>query len=400
MTPEHAREAQDDRKAARRSTDDGLLMSVLYEVIEYWPHAVLLAGRGGACLPNANALQLFGLRQDEVVVGDRLIAALDLRCCDSRRTLRIEEYPSQRALQGEYVVHDFLVHDKRSGDEMALRCSAQPIRTGGEIVGALVTWVDISDLRRSTERIRQSSRELQQFSAIASHDLQQPIRNMRCYLDLLRLHLASVQDETTVRLLDQAEQGAIRLQRLLDNLLDLTRIERQEGRRRQVDCSDVMRDVLTNLEDEIREAEAEVVFRDPPTVLADRTLLLVLLQNLVSNSLKYRHPERPCRVLIAVCRLSHETLFSVNDNGVGIENEYLDEIFKPFRRIDSSTGLAGSGLGLDICRRIVAAHEGRIWAESTPGTGSTFFFTLGSGHDHAALEKRIFPPEGGAGDGS
>lgn len=390
MTGERERITPD---AAHRSLDDGLLMSVLCDVIEYWPVAVLLVGRDGGCLPNVNALRLFGLVMNEgtIIAPQRLMTALGLRCGDSKRILMVDEYPSQRALQGEQVLDDFLIHDRRTGAEVTLRCSAQPIRSTGTIVGAMMTWTDISDLRRSTERIQRSACDLQQFLAIASHDLQQPIRTMRNYLGLLRQRVALTMDGIAAKLLDHAEQGAERMHRLLGSLLVLTRLDRQEDRREQVECAAVVRDVLDQLADEIAAAQAEIVVDDLPTVSANRAFLMVLLQNLVGNSLKYRHPDRRCRIVIGIRHLPHETALTVNDNGLGIEDEYLDEIFKPFQRLGVTPGVNGSGLGLDICRRIVSAHDGRIWVESTPGVGSTFLFTLGTSHDHTALEHKTAP---------
>lgn len=384
------------RTAARRSLDNGLLMSVLCEVIEYWPVAVHLAGPDGGCVANLDALRLFGLGVDEgaAMPPSQLLRVLALQCSDSKRPLRIEEYPAQRALQGEHVVGDFITLDRRTRNEVTLRCSAQPIRADGHIVGALLAWTDISDLRRSTERIQRSTSDLQQFLAIASHDLQQPIRTMRNYLALLHSHVAPSEDTTALRLLDHAEKAASRMHRLLGNLLDLTRLERQGDRRGRVACGEVVQEVLTQLADVISASQAEVIVDDLPVVVADQAFLLVLLHNLIDNALKYRHPGRRCRITIGVRQLPHETVFSVSDNGQGIESGYLDYIFKPFQRIDAGAGVAGSGLGLDICRRIVSAHAGRIWVESTPGEGSTFSFTLGSAQEHAALVPKDGSPAG------
>jgi signal transduction histidine kinase len=366
--------------------DDGLLMSVLGDTLEFLPGAALLVAPDGNCLANLHAVQLFriGTGSQQTGAEDRLAGWAELRCADDEHHLAPDEYPFRRALAGESVVRDVLFDDPLTHEELAIRCIAQPVRLHDRIIGATVYCIDISDLRRSTERIRQTSQDLEQFSAIAAHDLQQPVRTICSYLELIRRHPTTRGE--LARLADFAEQGALRMRRLLTGLMDLTRANRQKARRQPVDCLGLLHEVIDNLAEEIREADADIIPGSLPAVEADRTLLLVLFQNLIGNAIKYRHPERRCSVLVEGKAGERETLFAVHDNGRGIGKEHLDEIFQPFRRLPVSGDLFGSGLGLDICRRIVAAHGGRIWAESTSGNGSSFFFTIAT-PSPSALER-------------
>jgi light-regulated signal transduction histidine kinase (bacteriophytochrome) len=175
--------------------------------------------------------------------------------------------------------------------------------------------------------------------------------------------------------MDFVMREAERAKRLVEDLLAYSRAERQERRFEPVDCAATVKEVLQRLEGSIRESGAEIVCSDLPRVLGDGTLLAQVFLNLLSNALKFR-ASRPLEVEISAVENGDEWLFSVRDNGIGFSMDYADKIFIVFQRLHPHTDYPGSGVGLPISRKIVELHGGRIWAESAPDLGSTFYFTL------------------------
>lgn len=227
---------------------------------------------------------------------------------------------------------------------------------------------------RSVELAR-SNTELEQFAYVASHDLQEPLRAVAGCVQLLQRRYQGKIDERANELIGHTVDGATRMQALIDALLAYSRVTTGASSLVTVDCKDAARRALENLSTAVAESQATVTIADLPTVEGDATQLMQLFQNLIGNALKFRG-EEPLHVDVFATHQDGEWRLSVKDNGIGMEPQYLDRIFKIFQRLHTRTEYPGTGIGLAICKKIVERHGGRIWAESTLGSGTTFHFTV------------------------
>jgi chemotaxis family two-component system sensor kinase Cph1 len=217
--------------------------------------------------------------------------------------------------------------------------------------------------------------ELEKFAYIASHDLQEPLRTVINFSDLLERRYQDKLDADGREFLGFIVSGVIRMRRLVDDLLEFSRTGHERVVRQPVDCEAVLMRVLANLGQSLAECDAAVTHDVLPSVLADAGQLEQLLQNLVGNAIKFRSDKRP-EVHIGVEAQAADWLFSVRDNGIGLDPRFANRIFEMFQRLHSVGKYLGSGVGLAICKKIVERHAGRIWVESTEGQGATFYFTL------------------------
>lgn len=242
---------------------------------------------------------------------------------------------------------------------------------------------DITD-RKKTEDIldhyvkelEKSNDELQQFAYIASHDLQEPLRMISSFTRLLAERYKSKLDSDADDFITYAVDGAERMQTLISDLLDYSRERTQRKYLKQTDLKTVIGEALDNLRILIKENNAVVNTKETlPTVLAESSQLTRLFQNLIGNAIKFRS-ERTPKIKVSVKSNKSEWLFSIKDNGIGIAPEFKDRIFDIFRRLHSKEEYSGTGIGLAICKKIVAGYDGRIWVESEQGKGSTFYFTI------------------------
>ncbi len=230
-------------------------------------------------------------------------------------------------------------------------------------------------LQIQKQDLGRSNAELQQFAYVASHDLQEPLRMITSYLDLLERRYKGQLDAKADRFIAFAVDGATRMQTLIDALLSYSRVGTQGEDFKLTDCTKIVQSVLTNLQVAIAQSHA-VITHDPlPFVQADAAQLIQLFQNLLGNAIKFRRAEPP-QIHIGVECPAGQWLFSVQDNGIGMESQYLDQVFVIFQRLHSRTEYPGTGIGLAVCKKIVERHGGTLWVESQPGQGSTFYFTL------------------------
>jgi signal transduction histidine kinase len=233
-------------------------------------------------------------------------------------------------------------------------------------------------LRAQGDELRRSNADLEQYAYIASHDLQEPLRMVANYTDLLAERYRGRLDDRAEKYIHYVTDGAKRMQRLVSDLLAYSRVGSKTSRMQPVRMETVLQTVLDSLDPSIRETGATVEAVGPlPTVMADEVQLVQLLQNLIGNAIKFRSPRAP-RVLIDAVLRDDRWQFSVQDNGIGIDLRYAERIFQMFQRLHERGLHEGSGIGLAIAKRIVERHGGRIWLESEVGVGTTFFFTLES----------------------
>jgi PAS domain S-box-containing protein len=232
-----------------------------------------------------------------------------------------------------------------------------------------------AELLLSNEALRKSNDDLNQFAYAASHDLQEPLRVVALYSQILQKKYQGRLDAQADQYISYVVSGAHRMESLLTDLLAYSQVgSAGEGPAGSVVCSDALRKALLNLKASVDQNHATVTWNGLPTIHAHEIRLVQLLQNLIGNALKYRRDEPP-RVHVDAERRPNEWLFSVKDNGIGIKPEYRQQIFGIFKRLQGNS-FPGTGIGLAICERIVKSYGGQIWVESTPGEGSIFYFTL------------------------
>lgn len=238
------------------------------------------------------------------------------------------------------------------------------------------------DLEHSVKELARSNAELQQFAYVASHDLQEPLRMVSSYTQLLAKRYRGRLDADADDFIGFAVDGAARMQKLIQDLLAYSRVGTRNLERQAVSMDSVLEYATDMLQLVIKDTDAAVTHESLPSIKVDERQMTQLFQNLISNAIKFRGQEPP-RIHVSATRLDGEWLFSVHDNGIGIEPQYADRIFVIFQRLHNRDDYPGTGIGLAICKKIVERHGGRIWMESEPGKGSTFFFTVPDGKEPA-----------------
>lgn len=230
-------------------------------------------------------------------------------------------------------------------------------------------------LKETIAELTESNRELEQFAYVASHDLQEPLRMVASYVQLLERRYKGRLDADADDFIAYAVDGANRMQLLINDLLAYSRVGRLGKEFELCDCALIIEQAVKNLEVAVEESCADIICEPVPKVKGDPVQFTQLFQNLIGNAIKFRS-ERPLEVLINSECGNGEVIFSVKDNGIGMSPDYFDRIFKIFQRLHGRGEYPGTGIGLAISKKIVERHSGRIWVESEPGRGSVFFFTI------------------------
>ncbi len=249
-------------------------------------------------------------------------------------------------------------------------------------IGTVVTMTDVTDRRRAEEALRRSAQELarsnadlQQFASVASHDLQEPLRTVSGFVQLLQQKYGDRLDAEAKTFIHYALEGVQRMETLIRDLLAYSRIRTRAKEAAPTDAAAALSVALGNLHASIAESAAEISCGELPIVRADASQLVQLFQNLLGNAVKFR-AEAPPKIEATACRDGDFWRFSVRDNGIGIDPKFHGTVFEPFRSLHTKTKYPGSGIGLATCKKIVERHGGRIWVESKLGEGATFHFTL------------------------
>jgi signal transduction histidine kinase len=232
-------------------------------------------------------------------------------------------------------------------------------------------------VRQRTAELESKNKELEQFAYVASHDLQEPLRTTTAFVELFQKEYRGRLDENADKYLDYIVQSSDRMKVLIKDLLDYSRIGREKASR-LLDCNKLLAEVLEDLDTIVKETGTTITAHELPVIRAYPTELKLLFQNLITNAIKFRRQDAPLVVKIHPSRENGQWTFQVEDNGIGIEESFHQRIFVIFQRLHTRSEYEGSGIGLAHCKKIAELHGGHIWVESTPGQGSSFFFTISS----------------------
>lgn len=353
-----------------------------------------LEGRLTFC--NPATLRLLGYRHAEELQGQDIHRLIHHTHLDGTPYSReaCKTFLAMRTGIGQH--EDSEVFWRADGTPFPVEYWSYPIFRHGKAMGTVVTFFDITERRQAdellakkTEELVRSNAELERFAYVASHDLQEPLRMVASYVQLLAKRYQGRLDADADDFIHYAADGATRMQQLINDLLAYSRVGTRGKEFVPTNANQVLEDALFNLSRAIGDSKANITADKLPSVTADGSQLTQVFQNLIGNAIKFRGKERP-DIHVGVSLEQGEWRFTVRDNGIGIPTEHLDRVFQIFQRLHSREEYPGTGIGLSICKRIVERHGGRIGAESETGKGSTFWFTLplreaGAGETHAGL---------------
>jgi PAS domain S-box-containing protein len=344
------------------SSDDAIISKDLNGIIQSW---------------NRGAERIFGYKAEEIV--GKHISTLAAPDC-------VDEIPNilERIARGQRIDHYETKRITKTGNILNISLTISPVRdASGTIIGASKVARDVTDRARQEEGLREandaltrSNADLQQFAYSASHDLQEPLRMVATYSEMLRKYFSGQLGPSGDEYIGYTLQGALRMEQLLKDLRAYTQAATAGTELTQdIDAGAVLDKALANLEAAIKDSGASISRAALPFVRMHEFQLQQVFQNLIGNAIRYRGSDPP-RIHVTVQQRGAEWLFSVQDNGIGIEPEYKEQIFALFKRLHTATEYPGTGMGLAICQRIVERGGGRIWVDSERGRGATFFFTV------------------------
>ena len=342
------------------SSDDAILSTDVNGVVQTW---------------NAGADRLFGYRAEEAVGQPIAILLPPERIQEEKQIL-------ERVRDGQRVEHLETVRLTKERRAIDVSVSVSPVRDqDGRIIGAAKILRDITQRKRAEEALQRtaadlarSNKDLEQFAYVASHDLREPLRMVTGFMGLLKDRCQGKLDAKADEYIYFASDAATRMQGLIDDLLTYSRAGRGAMSER-TDVAAVLDGVLKALTVSIEESGAVVTRDSLPTITSNRLELTQVFQNLIGNAVTFKGERRP-EIHVGARRQANGWLFTVRDNGIGIDPQFADRIFMIFQRLHTREQYPGSGIGLAICKKVVERHGGRIWVESQPGAGSTFCFTI------------------------
>lgn len=361
--------------------------ATFHKLLEAAPDGILFVESGGVIgLANARCSSMFGFEQSELIGSAvEMLVPLSLQA----KHVGLREAYFENARTRPMGINLELLALCKDGSELPVEISLSPFRLEGRD-GVVAIVRDVTTLRRLARELKasnqkltrtnlelqRSNEELEKFAYVASHDLQEPLRAVSNYVQLLKRRYANKLDREAGEYVEFAVEGVKRMQILIQDLLGYTRIGTRGNRFTDIDCNEVLDEVLANLKVMSDASNAKVTHDALPTIYGDRTQLVQLFQNLIGNSLKFRRDMEDPIVHVGAEDLGDHWQFTVADNGIGIEPEYAEKVYVIFQRLNERDKFSGTGIGLAICKKIVERHNGAIWFESKPGEGTTFHVKL------------------------
>jgi len=348
-------------------------------LLESAPDSVVIVDKTGRIeIVNRQTELLFGYARDELM-GKPVEVLMPVRFQHRHEHQRHDytDAPRTRAMGSGLE----LLGRRKDGTEFPVEISLSPVETNGQL---LITAIvrDTTERKAAEERLKataadlaRSNAELEQFAYVASHDLQEPLRMVASYTQLLKRRYGGQLDTDADEFIEFAVDGARRMQDLINDLLTYSRVGTRAMSLEPIDTGHVVDQVIADLAAAIEESGGRIVHSELPTVRGDATQLSQLFQNLLANAIKF-HGARAPDVAIGAQPHAGMWKFAVRDNGIGIEPQYLERVFVLFQRLHTRAEYPGTGIGLAICKKIVERHGGRIWIDSVYGAGTTFSFTL------------------------
>lgn len=291
------------------------------------------------------------------------------------------QYHHQKALSGEPQNYE-LVFMSKDCRKIYFDITNVPVIMGEQVKGIHGIAKNITqhklaevELKETTEKLKQSNKDLQEFAYVASHDLQEPLRMVSSYLQLLERRYKGRLDQDADEFIHFAVDGAKRMQKLINDLLTYSRINTKKEVFSMISSHNTLQKVLNNLSMYIHERGANVTYDSLPEIYGDETQMIQLLQNLISNGIKFNRQDKP-QIHVSAVKEKNNWVFRIQDNGIGIPDQHQERIFSVFQRLHTREEYEGTGIGLSICKRIVERHGGKIWFESNTHGGTIFYFTM------------------------
>ncbi|WP_254531325.1 PAS domain-containing sensor histidine kinase [Natrinema gelatinilyticum] len=360
-------------------------LETLFEIL---PVGVVVADRSGRAVEaNEMAKQIWGgdvFDAESIEKYEQYPAVWD----ESGDAVEPDEWTMTQVLEGaEMTDPDIFEIETTDGKRRLIQAKGMPVQdASGDAIRGVVTISDITERRAYQRKLEESNDRLEQFAYAASHDLQEPLRMVSSYLQLIDRRYGDELDEDGEEFLEFAINGADRMREMIDGLLKYSRVETRGDPFEPIDMNVVLGDVLDDLQIQIEESDAEITTAEFPCVKGDINQLRQVFQNLLSNAITYSGDEPP-RIHVDADDRGEEWVVSVRDEGIGINPEDQDQIFTVFNRLHSREEYDGTGLGLALCKRIVERHGGEIWVDSEPGEGAMFSFTLPIGGGHGTCRS-------------
>jgi PAS domain S-box-containing protein len=349
----------------------------------------------GVCtFVNPACVQMLGYTSEEDLLGKNMHDLIHHTLPDGTPYAKEDCHVRHATLTGQSSHIDNEVHWRADGSSFPVEYWSHPIRKNDEIIGTVVTFFNITerikaveDLRRYREELEQHvaertaeltavNKELESFSYSVSHDLRSPLRAIDGFSQALLEEYANKLDADGQQYLARVRNAAQRMGDLIDDMLNLSRVTRTQIKREVVDLSALGLQVIEELQKHEPQRHVEVTVMPEMIAKGDRSLLQIVLENLLGNAWKYTSGVQPASIEFGAERLNNETVYFVQDNGIGFDMQYANKLFTPFHRLHSSGEFPGTGIGLATVARIIARHHGRVWAEATPNQGARFRFTL------------------------
>lgn len=348
------------------------MVSLIYDTVEDIIYSLAIEGENHYvfCSVNESFLKATGLKRNEVI-GQNVRNIIP----EPSLSMVLEKY--KEAISTKKVVRWEEVSEYPSGLKTGEVSIAPIFDEFGKCVMLVGSVHDITELRQSVRDVERKNKELEQFSYISSHDLQEPLRTVMSFVDLLNEEYQDKLDENANHYLKYITKATGRMSRLITDLLDYSRLgEHAEMLPEVCDCHQIVSNALDGLNSQITEANAIIHVGEMPEIMGHESALHSLFQNLISNAVKFKHPNRNPAISITAKKEKGSWLFAVKDNGIGIDLKFKDKIFLICQRLHLKSEYEGSGIGLAHCQKILELHKGEIWVDSEQYEGSTFYFRI------------------------